>query len=78
MEGVNYDTLNGTCKFSDLHTNEWYDWGFLRFKMFKKGTGHFEFKDAEVWARFNQHIARIKGYPLFEAKKAKNTAEASF
>ena len=34
----------------------------------KKGTGHFKFKDRDVWAQFNQHIARIKGYPLFEPK----------
>lgn len=40
-------------------------------------TGHFEFKDAEVWARFNQHIARIKGYPLFEETKAKGRAKAA-
>jgi hypothetical protein len=44
----------------------WYDWTFFRVKLFKKGTGHFEFKDPDVWALFNQNIARIKGYPLFE------------
>jgi hypothetical protein len=30
---------------------------------------HFEFKDDNVWAKFNQHVSRIKGYPLFEAKE---------
>lgn len=46
---------------------EWYDWGFFEVKLFKKGTGHFKFKDKDVWALFNTHISRIKGYPLPEA-----------
>lgn len=45
----------------------WYEWGFFRVKGYKKGTMHFEFLDEDVWARFNQEIARLKGYPLFEA-----------
>lgn len=49
---------------------EWFDWGFFECKAFKKGTMHFKFKNRELWARFNQRVARIKGYPLFEAKKA--------
>lgn len=77
MEGTNYDTLNKPERFSYLSVGEWHDWGYLRFKLFKKGTGHFEFKDADVWARFNQHIARIKGYPLFEETKAKGRAKAA-
>lgn len=51
---------------------EWFDWGFFEVKLFKKGTGHFKFKDRDVWALFNQHIARIKGFPLPEAIKTKN------
>lgn len=47
----------------------WYDWGFFRFKAFKKGTIHFEFKDEKVWAMFNQRIAKIKGFPLPENLK---------
>lgn len=45
---------------------EWFDWGFFEVKLFKKGTGHFKFKDENVWALFNQQIARIKGFPLPE------------
>ena len=45
---------------------EWYDWGFFRFKAFKKGTVHFEFKDEEVWAAVNARYARIKGQVLPE------------
>lgn len=49
---------------------EWYeDHEFFRFKAFKKGTMHFQFKDEELWARFNQKIAKLKGYPLYEGKK---------
>lgn len=49
--------------------NKWYDWGFFQIKGFKKGTIHFKFKDQEVWAKFNQRVAKLKGYPLPEAIK---------
>jgi len=49
--------------------NTWYDWGFFEIKGFKKGTMHFKFKDLDVWAKFNQHVSRLKGYPLFEGKE---------
>ena len=45
---------------------EWYDWGFFRFRAYKKGTVHFEFKDEEVWAAVNARYARIKGQVLPE------------
>lgn len=44
----------------------WYEWGFFRFKLFKKGTGHFEFLDEDVWARLNQAYAQAKGIVLPE------------
>ena len=50
---------------------EWFDWGFFEVKLFKKGTGHFKFKDENVWALFNQQIARIKGFPLPESIRRK-------
>ena len=50
---------------------EWFDWGFFEVKLFKKGTGHFKFKDENVWALFNQQIARIKGFPLPESIRKK-------
>jgi hypothetical protein len=55
--------------------NTWYEWGFFRFKGFKKGTMHFQFLDEAVWATFNQAVARIKGYPLPESirKSAEKT-----
>ena len=63
---------------------KWYDWGYFDIKCFKKGTVHFKFKDRELWGRFNQEIARIKGYPLFEsneqtrAKNEKKQAKEQF
>lgn len=55
----------------NIDWGKWFDFQFFEVKLFKKGTGHFKFKDRDVWARFNQHIARIKGYPLPEAIKPK-------
>lgn len=46
---------------------QWFDWEFFEVKLFKKGTGHFKFKDKKVWELFNQNVARIKGFPLPEA-----------
>ena len=43
---------------------EWFDFKFFEVKLFKKGTGHFKFKDRDLWMLFNQNIARIKGFPL--------------
>lgn len=48
---------------------EWYDWGFFRFRAYKKGTVHFEFLDEEVWAAVNARYARIKGQVLPETHR---------
>lgn len=53
---------------------ELFDWTYFTVRTYKKGTMHFEFKDKEVWGKFNQRVAKIKGYPLFEAT-AKQKAE---
>jgi len=34
---------------------------------------HFEFLDRELWARFNQRVAKIKGFPLYEKAPDKRT-----
>jgi hypothetical protein len=52
---------------------QWFDWAYFRVKCFKVGTAHFEFKDREIWARFNQRIAKIKGFPLYEKAPDKRT-----
>lgn len=76
--GENYDS-NEYQRFSYMISElrqkrifeygEWFDWEFFEVKLFKKGTGHFKFKNRDVWALFNQHIARIKGFPLPESVK---------
>jgi hypothetical protein len=52
--------------YSYIDAGVWYDWGFFEFKMFKKGTGHFRFKDLDDWAALNARVARIKGLVLPE------------
>jgi predicted RNA methylase len=56
-------------EYVKYYFNTWYDWGFFRFKGFKKGTMHFQFLDLNDWAILNQRIAKLKGYPLPESIK---------
>lgn len=62
-----YRRLEYQIREKKVTWGEWFDWGFFEVKLFKKGTGHFKFKDENVWALFNQQIARIKGFPLPES-----------
>jgi hypothetical protein len=48
---------------------EWYTSHFFKYKGYKNGNMHFEFKDGKVWELFNKKVAEIKGYVLFEAKE---------
>lgn len=75
---VNYTETEESIEKKSFHKDyikrdygTWYDWGFFRFKAFKKGTIHFEFKNEKVWGMFNQRIAKIKGFPLPENIKKK-------
>ena len=43
---------------------EWFEWGFFRCRGYKKGTMHFEFIDENVWARFNQEVAKSRGWKI--------------
>lgn len=80
LTGRNYEEVAQPEKTSNrvFWPGEWYNWGFFRFKAYKKGTVHFEFLDEEVWATVNARYARIKGQTLPEKlskkkpKKAKN------
>lgn len=62
--GITFTLLNHRPVYG-----EWFDWAYFRVKAFKKGSMHFEFKGEDLWGRFNQRIARLKGYPLFEGKE---------
>ena len=71
LTGTNYDETTPLRKFiSNLNCEygKWYSWGFFEIKGFKKGTMHFKFNSEELWAKFNQRVAKLKGYPLFEGK----------
>jgi hypothetical protein len=76
LSGMDYSSMTPFDTFLrtiNAEWGQWHYWGFFRFKVFKKGTGHFEFQDEELWGRFNQRIAKLKGYPLYESvKKTKN------
>lgn len=58
---------------SKVEWGKWIEWGYFKIKCFKKGTIHFEFLDREIWGKFNQKVAELKGYPLFEKAPDKRT-----
>lgn len=58
------EQFNNTIRDMDLPWGEWGEWGFFRIKGFKKGTMHFEFKDEEVWSKFNQAVASARGWQV--------------
>lgn len=64
---------------NNLLWGQWYDWtnivtdkdgntirkwSFFRIRGYKKGTMHFEFVDENVWYKFNQAVASVKGWQL--------------
>lgn len=55
--------------YNQFDANTWYDWGFFEFKVYKKGTGHFKFKNEDDWAMLNRAYAKIKGQVLPEKMK---------
>ena len=53
------------CKHQDeIEWGKWFEWGFFRCRGYKKGTMHFEFLDEKVWNRFNQEVARVRGWKI--------------
>lgn len=74
ITATNYDEIPELNKY--IYTNRvgygvWFDWAFFRVKAFKKGTMHFEFKDDDVWMRFNQAVAKHRGWVLPKKSKKK-------
>lgn len=73
LTGKNFDEIGSfyfwICDYNrskegrlKLQYGQWYEFGFFRFKGFKKGTMHFEFIDEDVWRKFNQRVAEIRGW----------------
>lgn len=57
------DQIRGRFCNSNAAWGEWFDLGlFFRCRAYKKGTAHFEFKDEDVWMRFNAAVAKAKGW----------------
>ncbi len=63
-------TLSEFYREEKREWGKWYEWGYFMVRVYKKGTGHFKFIDDEVWALFNQAVAKAKGWPLPESKAA--------
>lgn len=68
LTGSNFDEIVELRVFIDkgkLEWGKWHTWEpFFRVRGYKKGTMHFEFIDEDVWAKFNKHVAKIKGWRL--------------
>jgi len=70
ISGTNYDEitwhrLTDFCNKMDTKFGQWYGMGFFEIRGYKKGTMHFKFQNQDLWAKFNQRIAKLKGYPLY-------------
>lgn len=74
ITGTNYDNITNLYDYvykNNLSYGTWYEWSFFRIKGFKKGTMHFEFTDEDVWIRFNQQVAKQRGWILPKKSKRK-------
>ena len=63
--------FNSIIQYDDVIFGTWFNWGYFRVKAFKKGTLHIEFLSEDLWAMFNQNIAKQKGFTLPEQMKPK-------
>lgn len=62
LSGKSFDTINKTARSIESGCNNLVLSGsgeFFDFRLYKKGTGHFTFRDNDLWERFN--IAACKG-----------------
>ena len=48
--------------FNPHKSGAWFESTFFRIRLYKKGTGHFEFKDAKLWDEFNLRATRGKNW----------------
>jgi hypothetical protein len=72
ITGTNYDECTPLTYFINNIKpmwGQWVCWGFFEIRGYKKGTMHFKFQNPDLWGKFNQHISRIKGYPIYEHTK---------
>lgn len=79
LTGVKYEQVGDfstLLRDHNVYFGELSNWGFFQFRAYKKGTVHLTFISEDVWAKFNQRIAKLLGYPLPEAMKPKEQAKA--
>lgn len=74
IKGIDYNTIGSLRVF--LNNNypcygTWFEWAFFRVRGYKKGTMHFEFLDEDLWYKFNQAVASVKGWQLPKQHKVK-------
>lgn len=64
--GHTYEDMGSIYNYKPtrLETGIWYDWGFLEFKCFYKGTMHIRFKNLDDWGRINRAYGEIKGFVI--------------
>lgn len=47
-----------------MEFGRWYSFSFFEIKCFKKGTMHLQFQNEDVWYKFNQIVAKARGWRL--------------
>jgi hypothetical protein len=77
MTGIEFSSIGNLGEHIRKHRDEiewgkWFEWGFFRCRGYKKGTMHFEFIDENVWARFNQEVAKSKGWKIGSTTKSEH------
>lgn len=77
VNNLNTDSNKYEIMVIDNSWGEWIDWEFFRVKGFKKGTMHFEFKDEDLWRKFNQKVAEIKGWKNMVVHTTKGRSKKS-
>lgn len=63
LEGKDFNnclSVTRVVKDNELKFGTWYESDYLMFKVFKKRTGHFKFKDEILWEKFNETACRYK------------------
>ena len=67
ITGTPYNGIRDLYKFVYDMNMEWgreYSWAFFNIRGYKKGTMHFTFQDEDVWYKFNQAVAKLRGWEL--------------
>lgn len=71
--GSLYSRVNCENRSQRPQWGQWFEWGFFRCRGYKKGTMHFEFIDENVWAQFNQVVAKKRGWKIGSQTKTAKT-----